>query len=536
MARIQILSDHLANRIAAGEVVERPASVVKELVENSLDAGADRISVEVEGDGTKLIRVGDNGCGMEQEDLLLCLERHATSKILEESQLAALMSLGFRGEALPSIASVSRMQILSRPSHQATGTALAVRYGVRQQVQELGCAYGTVIEVRHLFGTLPARRKFLKSRRTELAHIEETLRCLALAFPAVAFSLDVDGRRLLHLSAAEEEQRVHDIFQQNGTALRVQEPQIGLRAWLFLPPLSRPARLRIVVNQRPVHDFLIRQAFTEGLHGLLMKGQQPAGALILELDPRYVDVNVHPTKREIRFRTAKAVQQGIIEATHRAVQGLGLRKQFFPCKKTEALSLPNLFIAEENPNYGGLKPLGQLFDLYLLCEHDKHLVLIDQHAAHERILYEQLRRCCTQEGLKQHSLLFPVTVDLSPNHTDILEQETGILHTLGLTVEFFGGTTWVIKTVPELLSHVPAQELLTDVIQALTLQPRLPRCFDQLFKTLASKSARKALQPQEMLQLIEQMGGLSFFSRCPHGRYVLKTFSLFEIEKWFRRG
>jgi DNA mismatch repair protein MutL len=548
MARIRILSDHLANRIAAGEVVERPASVVKELVENSLDAGADRISIEVEGDGTKLIRVSDNGCGMDQADLLLCLERHATSKIYEEGQLAALTSLGFRGEALPSIASVSRMQILSRPSQTVTGTELEVRYGLRQRVQEVGCACGTVVEVRHLFGTLPVRRKFLKSRRTELAHIEENLCCLALAFPSVAFSLDVDGRRLLNLAPAEEEERMQEIFHQTGTLLRVQEslttPQIRLRAWLFLPPLSRPARLRIVVNQRPVHDFLIRQALGEGLYGLLMQGQQAAGAFILDIAPQSVDINVHPTKRELRFRTAKTVQQCIIEATRKAVQG---HQQAAPsrcpsppspslAKPLGVLHQPALLIAEESPSYGGLKPLGQFLNLYLLCEQQQQLVLIDQHAAYERLLYEQLCRSGTGQGLAQQRLPFPVTVDVTPRHADILEQEGEKIASLGLRVEFFGGTTWIIKAVPELLSPLPAQELLQELLQGLALQPP-PVLLDRLFAPLACKVARKVaprLQPKEVLELLEQLGGSASVSHCPDGRPVVKIFSLSEIEKWFK--
>ena len=289
MSKIRILSEHLANRIAAGEVVERPASVVKELVENSLDAGAAKVAVEVEGGGARLIRVADNGEGMDGDDVLLSVERHATSKLHEEDSLDAVATLGFRGEALPSIGSVSRLVILSRLRERPHGTRGEIRYGAVHDVRETGCAPGTVIEVRSLFGNVPARKKFLKTTRTELYHIEEAIRNLSLAHVRVAFTLQVEGRKVLDLPACSTlKERVPDVFPGRQVWLELDEPAAGdgrpvLQGCLLQPDSSsaRTNRLRILVNSRPVHDRMVAHAVKEGLHGFLMRGQAPAGVGLL---------------------------------------------------------------------------------------------------------------------------------------------------------------------------------------------------------------------------------------------------------------
>ncbi|MGB5686799.1 MAG: DNA mismatch repair endonuclease MutL, partial [Candidatus Electrothrix sp.] len=541
MSKIRVLSDHLANQIAAGEVVERPASVVKELLENALDAEADRINIQVEGDGTRLIRVVDNGVGMDQDDVLLCLERHATSKLIEESQLAAITTLGFRGEALPSIASVARMSLLSRLHTAEIGTRAEIRYGVLHDLHDDGCACGTIIEVRNLFGNLPARKKFLKSKRTELFHIEEVIRNQVLAHPDIAFSLQVDGRKTITLAAADQEQRVRDIFRYSGKMLDIscvsgcvsdcvsgnnEQAALSVSGFLLLPDALSTARLRILVNNRPVQDRMIRYAVAEGLKGLLMKGQQPVGALLLDLDSQLVDINVHPAKREIRFRNPNEIRRFLVRAVSEAVlrHQEEMRSELFSPSKAESkaetkvenkagneTSFPDswsnrsgqfenseprqgghpaqypvqnqdrnqgqrpgqgqyqgrdqsgksgqgdrqIYSAEPLPfaslpvagsegkklkgqggalklepeeqevlirkqpdqqleqypeqhseqrgqgyneqagdlqteqqlGYSGLRLIGQFLNLYLLCEHDQQLVVIDQHAAHERILY-----------------------------------------------------------------------------------------------------------------------------------------------------
>ncbi len=686
MSKIRVLSDHLANQIAAGEVVERPASVVKELLENALDAGANRINIQVEGDGTRLIRIMDNGMGMDQDDVLLSLERHATSKLLEESQLTTITTLGFRGEALPSIASVSRMSLLSRLQTAEIGTRAEVRYGALHDLHDDGCAYGTIIEVRNLFGNIPARKKFLKSKRTELFHIEEVVRNQALAHPHIAFSLQVDGRKTITLPVAAQEQRVRDVFRYSGTVLDVffehEQDSLTLRVngFLLLPDTSSIAsttRLRILVNNRPVQDRMIRYAVADGLKGVLMKGQQPGGALLLDIDAQLVDINVHPAKREIRFRRPNEIRRFLVRAVAEAVlqHQEEKRSELFSSSSSnnerstaESESLlpgasstgpelepgPSLFsseasgqgrasseissdrpsvqysgpdskphqnkqqsysaeplpfsslvdqqepsqnneeqkervkkqsnqsiqpnqskqpiqqsqqgeqgykergnqqddmkvvVADQQPRselgYNGLRLIGQLRNLYLLCEHDEQLVVIDQHAAHERILYQQLRSAYEERAVAVQNLLFPVTVELGPDHADILEQEKEAVSSLGLEVAFFGDATWVIKGVPALVGKIAPQEVLFDILDGLAAgsgvsrAEAMPECVDNLLASMACKAAIKSgnrLHPEEMLGLLRQMEQSSFFSHCPHGRPVVKTFSQTDIEKWFRRS
>ncbi len=603
MSRIRILSEHLANQIAAGEVVERPASVVKELLENSLDAGADRVDIQVEGGGTRLIRIVDNGLGMDGDDVLLSLERHATSKLTDESQLGAIATLGFRGEALPSIGSVSRMTILSRIREAATGTRADIRYGILHGVHEDGCARGTIIEVRSLFGNLPARKKFLKTSRTELSHIDEVIRSQSLAHQLVAFSLQVEGRKVFSFPAADLEQRVRDVFRYQDTLLPVQaaidgEDGLQVSGYLLLPDAAPSSRLRILVNSRPVQDRMIRHAVMEGLQGFLMKGHQPAGALLLEVAPELVDVNVHPAKREIRFRNAGEVHRFMVRAVARAIQ------QHQDQVRSELFSVPEQGVAvatgpgsnpfvdnqprqpahqqtvpmepetdpptprtmepaadvfpydepvrpqpivsqpEKQAEFSGLTLIGQFLQLYLLCERDGQLVVIDQHAAHERILYQRLRHDYEQREIPSQSLMFPVTIELGPDHAETLEKETQAVAALGIQVEYFGDTTWVIKAVPALVSQLSPQDVLTDILDGLRnrfstgLSGIVPECIDTLLASMACKAAIKAgnrLQPEEMVELLKQMENSQVFSHCPHGRPVIKTFSRHEIEKWFHR-
>ncbi len=629
MSQIRILSEHLANQIAAGEVVERPASVVKELLENALDADASRVDIQVEGDGTRLIRIVDNGIGMIEDDVLLCLERHATSKLTDESQLAAIATLGFRGEALPSIGSVSRMTILSRTRDAATGTRADIRYGTLHGIHEDGCARGTIIEVRSLFGNLPARRKFLKTKRTELSHIEEVIRSQSLAHPQVAFSLQVEGRKVFAYPAADLEQRVRDVFRYQNTLLPVetesgQEDGLRVSGYLLLPDVAVSSRLRILVNSRPVQDRMIRHAVMEGLQGFLMKGHQPAGALLLELSPELVDVNVHPSKREIRFRNSQQVHRFMVQAVRQAIQlhqdqvrselfsvpepesagttesiGNGFPDRSLQTRATDndplplqpvqqsipalprhersiaqsmekltntfsddrvvppesgAVSLPpvspivqpstELPVSDQQITSTGLTLIGQFMQLYLLCEHEGQLVVIDQHAAHERILYQRFRKDYELQEIPSQSLMFPVTIELGPDHAETLEKEGEAVAALGVTVEFFGDTTWVIKAVPAIVGRLSPQDVLTDILDGLAnrstsgLSGVVPECIDNLLASMACKAAIKAgnrLQPEEMLSLLQQMEHSEVFSHCPHGRPVIKTFSRQEIEKWFHR-
>lgn len=644
MSRIRILSEQLANQIAAGEVVERPASVVKELLENSLDAGASRIDVHVEGSGAGLLRIADNGAGMDADDVLLCIERHATSKIQDEEQLAAIATLGFRGEAIPSIASVSWMTILSRPHNQDLGARAEIRYGVLQAMHEDGCGRGTVIEVRHLFGNMPARKKFLKSARTEIHHIEEVVKNQALAHPRTGFTLHIDGRVALEYRPdATLEQRVREVFRYSGGLLPLApeggaEPaDLDLDGFLLLPEAASAtnARLRILVNDRPVQDAMIRHAVSEGLQGFLMKGYQPAGALLLTIGPDQVDVNVHPAKREIRFRRSETVHRFIADRVRSAIAGYqqSLRTSVFaapaprpesrpepggaprpeirpdlrpesarpvaqtkiwssapstaavappaaapgPLTTAEPAPLPaaaqpvppvttraatnaepaaEVFRSEPPPSrplfatdpageYCGLTLIGQLFSLYLLCERDGELIVIDQHAAHERLLYGQLLEGYQAARIPRQTLLFPATVELSPAQTETFERQGEAVAALGIQAEHFGESTYVIKAAPALVSHVDPGALLREILDGLRGRPTrpdslrpVPQAVDDLLASMACKAAIKAgnrLQPAEMLKLLQQMEASAVFSHCPHGRPVIKTFSAQEVEKWFHR-
>ena len=625
MSRIRLLSEQLANQIAAGEVVERPASVVKELVENSLDAGATRIDIQVEGGGSRLLRVADDGAGMDGDDVLLSLERHATSKLRDESQLAAIGTLGFRGEAIPSIASVSWLRILSRPRGQDLGTRADIRHGSLQAVHQDGCAHGTVMEVRHLFGNMPARRKFLKSVRTELAHIEEVVKNLALAHPATGFRLTMDGRETFAWPPGGDlEGRVRQVFRARGPLLPLTgsgsaDSEGMVVAGFLLLPESSPAtsaRLRLLVNGRPVQDGMLRHAVTEGMQGFLMKGYQPAGALLLTVPPEQVDVNVHPAKREIRFRRGEVVHRFVAAAVARAMAAYQheLRAGVFtpgapvaaaepatpttaaqrlsgpaepePVFRPEPVRLPvaplttaepsvrppaapvsvsgppvaPAFAPDERGSSAALEPLpapadpaedftgltliGQLFALYLLCEKDGQFIVIDQHAAHERLLYNQLRRGYLEARVPQQTLLFPATVELSPARAETMEARGDEVAALGVRAEHFGDSTWAVTALPAAVSHEDPGALLGEILDGLRGPVRaeadrpVPRAVDDLLASMACKAAIKAgnrLQPAEMLRLLAAMQADPVFSHCPHGRPVLRVFPAREVEKWFHR-
>ncbi len=616
MSRIRLLSEHLTNQIAAGEVVERPASVVKELLENSLDAHASRIFIQIEGNGTRLIRIRDNGEGMDSDDVLLSIERHATSKIQNEQQLNSITTLGFRGEALPSIGSVSNLIILSRLQGNATGTKADIRYGRLHKIHEDGCAQGTIIEIRNLFGNVPARRKFLKSTRTELYHIEEIVRNLALAHPNIEFQLQENQRTVLHMMPSDLEKRVREIFKYQKDLLPIkhlpeQADHIKLEGYLLLPDShssSRTNRLRTLVNGRPVVDNMVRKAVSEGLQGFIMKGQQPAGALLLTINPEQIDINVHPAKREIRFRNAQAVFHFFQQATSYTLSKYQdtVRDTLFTTQATPEASEINTNIPEPLPTKtieekpvpeqenlsdlpqlskppkqqykkfiepllsntvtepepgapiqqspaagktndtttGEMTLIGQLFNLYLLYEKNGQMIVIDQHAAHERIIYQQLLNGYLNNKMAGQNLMFPVSVELLPNQIDTIEKYPEELVSLGLTVQHFGDATWIIKSVPAIISHLKAEEILIEIINSLQggqgrkTSGSVPKKIDAILSSMACKAAVKGgnkLETEEMSGLLSLMQESDFFSHCPHGRPVVKVIDKKDIEKWFHR-
>ncbi len=625
MSLIQILPEDLANQIAAGEVVERPASVVKEFVENSVDAGASHITVEVEGGGTRLIRVIDNGRGMDQDDVLLCLERHATSKLRELADLASITSLGFRGEAVPSIASVSRLTITSRVEGHDLGSCAEIRFGQVRKIHEMGCRQGTIMEVRDLFANVPARKKFLKSNRTELFHVEEAVLGVALAHPAIGLRYVVGGREMLSFPPADEPaRRVAFVLKQRSkvplitvqSCHEVEDGAVAVRGW-FLPPdeaAVASAKLRLFVGDRPVRDRMLSHAVSEGMQGFLPKGKRPVGVLFVDLPPESVDVNVHPAKQEVRFHKSQLIHQLVRQAIRQAMQGYQDDVKFSlfgagresepattkvevvaresvetyvprsmfppaqvvcsapaikPAKVESRLATANTTASESRPIAESIEPsvveaaaqalvaddmsegavseflitpryLGQLAHSYLLCESEQGLLVIDQHAAHERLLYERLRRHYLEKRLARQALLFPEMVDCTPAQAEALEKNSQEIADLGLDIQPFGGGAWAIKAIPVLLAAMAPLDIFHGVLaQYLAGESSGGKRVEHLLSTMACKAAVKANDPLNMEEgeaLIGQMMAADIFSHCPHGRPVTRLFSLPEVGRWFKRS
>ncbi len=629
MSKIRILPDHLANQIAAGEVVERPASVIKELVENSLDAGADQIEVEIEGGGVKLMRVIDNGCGMDEDDLLMSLERHGTSKISEQDDLEAIATLGFRGEALPSVGSVAKLSLTSRTKESALGCQVIFDYGKLLKVHETGCHIGTTIEVRRLFGNTPARRKFLRTTRTEQGHIEDVIKNYALGRPDIRFLLRMDGREVLHLDTSmNTRQRLAKIMRYNGEFFPVtnqmnkgQELERRLEGYLVPPETvtTGPSRLRLFVNGRAVRDRMMIHAVTEGLRGFLLKGKNPSGLIHLTINPSEIDVNVHPAKQEIRFRNANEVhtflvqgveqtmrmhqqklqsrifhnqqeetyKQDIIEKTPLTSPPMrpsphnefppppptGAAKKFpsspkvatpaikqplfqdvqetvaSSCKNSEqqvpatAEPAPFFTTTQQPQTTHNLRIIGVFHDLYILCQGSEGLVVIDQHAAHERLLYEKLRKQYLGGKVASQTLMFAETVELSLFQTELLEKNLTELERLGFSIRDFGGNTFVISAVPALARTSAARELLVSLLEQFGLEEsnrskKGSDLLDDILASMACKAAVKAntsLSHPEIEALLNDMAAAELFSHCPHGRPVVRIFCEDEVKKWFYR-
>jgi len=616
LSRIRILPENLANQIAAGEVVERPASVVKELLENAIDAGASQVGIQIEGDGTRLIRVIDDGSGMDADDVLLCLERHATSKIASLAELGGIRTLGFRGEAVPSIASVSRMRITSRLATQTLGTQVDLRYGKILKVHEMGSNSGTSFEVTDLFGNVPARKKFLKSSRTELAHIEEVVKNYALARPGFGISFTVDGREILRLPAGLDSprSRAERIFGKGAGILvelarpAMDENEPGVSGFLLPPDAPVAARLRIFVNGRAIHDRLIAHAVSEGLQNYLMKGRGPGGAIFLTIPLASVDVNVHPTKQEVRFHKPAVVHQAVIGAVQAAMADYQqtLRQEIFKpapvvsgtvqarayaldgdqqtpavqeplplLKNANEVAPPTVsqkdsggevsgkpesglemrpdYVTEQGhvvgkeatPSPAGLRYLGQVLNTYLLCATENGLMAIDQHAAHERLLFETLKRQFASKNIARQTLLFPKVIECSLEENQILKQHAGEIAALGVEIEDFGGGSQVVKAVPAVLGHSPVEEVMAGIFARFAeAGPGQGRGrggvrAEEVLSDMACKAALKAgqnLSPREAEALLDEMQRAKVFSHCPHGRPVAKIFTAHELKKWFYRG
>ena len=588
---IRQLPDTLINQIAAGEVVERPASVVKELVENALDAGARRIDIDLEEGGVRLIRIRDDGGGIGPEELPLAVSRHATSKIASIDDLEAVATLGFRGEALPSVASVSRFRLASRPRDAAHGAELRIEGGRIGEVVPQAHPHGTTVEVRDLFYNVPARRKFLRAERTELSHIEEWLRSLALARPDVELRVTHNGkpsRRWKGEGDLLSEVRLHEALGEEfaRNALRVDHAGAGLRlhGWIAQPAYNRAStdQQYLYVNGRSVRDRNVAHAVRQAYSDVLFHGRHPAYVLFLELDPRGVDVNVHPAKHEVRFRESRLVHDFVYRSLHAALaetragataapmpslaaanearwsmpppqqQAIGLRVGDAPAAYAalyaprDGALPPTAQPAMPQDAPGGMPPLGyavaQLHGIYILAENADGLVVVDMHAAHERIGYEKLKAAHDGAGLRTQPLLVPASLAVSEREADVAEREAGTLARLGFEVQRSGPQSLLLRSVPALLAHGDVEALLRDVLADLREHGstrRVDDTRDALLATMACHGAVRAnrrLTLPEMNALLREMEATERSGQCNHGRPTWTRFSLAEMDRWFLRG
>ena len=613
MSRIQLLSPRLANQIAAGEVVERPASVIKELLENSLDAGALRIDIEVEQGGVKLLRVRDDGVGIVEGDLPLALSRHATSKIRDLDDLERVATLGFRGEALASVSSVSRLTLTScaEGADQAWQVETEGR-DMAPRLQPAAHPRGTTVEVRDLFFNTPARRKFLRTEKTEFSHLEEVVKRLALSRFDVAFNLRHNGRTVLGLRPAHTEQearrRVGSVcgpaFVEQSLSIDSEREGLRLWGWVGMPTFSRSqADLQyFFVNGRTIKDKLVAHAVRQAYRDVLFNGRHPTFVLFLEVDPAVVDVNVHPTKHEVRFRDGRMVHDFLFSTLYRALadQRPGEQTQGVPEQSTEALPVASglaagvfsgqthMPLAEpaaawsastvqqfpERPTaaalagatdaYGSLygaapestrpampdgqeiPPLGyavaQLHGVYILAENAQGLVVVDMHAAHERITYERLKLAMDQEGLRSQPLLVPESIAVSQSQADCAEEHASWFNRLGFALQRMGPESLAIREIPSLLRQADAPQLVRDVLADLMeygTSDRVQAHLNELLGTMACHGAIRAnrrLTLTEMNGLLRDMEQTERSGQCNHGRPTWTQMSMTELDKLFLRG
>jgi DNA mismatch repair protein MutL len=618
MSRVRILPEILSNKIAAGEVVERPASVVKELVENALDAGATRILIDVEQGGQAMVRVSDNGSGMLRDDALLAIERYATSKIATDEDLFRIRTLGFRGEALPSIAAVSRFSLVTREAAADSGTEVVIEGGKLVSASETGAAPGTMVTVAQLFFNTPARRKFLKAIATEMAHISDIVAGMALAWPQVQFRLTHNGRVVKDWPAASDPfDRVVEVLgagyrgELHPIGLSLEEVSVG--GWVSSPRVHRKSAggIFIFVNNRHVRDRVVQHALFQGYFQRLVKGQFPLAALFIRIPFDQVDVNVHPTKTEVRFARSNGVYEAVRRAVAQTVYDVdrpGFRQKtpetnqvrdgkenyggvrvaagifgpenrgWKPLLQEEPpargqdvgeassrdlrgtmplLQEPEVSGGELRPpsfqlpasssrdqteiwekrGFAGLRVIGQLHNTYILCEAEDGLVLIDQHAAHERVLYEQFGR---GGKVASQALLVPETVDLGFREAQALETLLPALREVGLEVEPFGGNTVVVKSVPAMLSGRELRPLIVEIAEAAAAAggaapfDALDRC-RQIAACHGAIRARQALGIEQIQALLRQMDECTNLSHCPHGRPTWLRYDAGVIERAFKR-
>ncbi|MDB6007245.1 MAG: mismatch repair protein MutL, partial [Prosthecobacter sp.] len=620
MAKIRILPDALASQVAAGEVVERPAALVRELVENSLDAGARHIEVHAQRGGIAMIRIVDDGSGMDREDAMLCLERHATSKIRTKEDLGAIHTFGFRGEALPSIASVSRFRLATREKEALVGTEIEVNGGKLVAVRDHGGAPGTVIEARSLFFNVPARRKFLRTENTEFAHVEQQLRLHAIANPQVAFTLTHNGELVLHLPATRDMlERIRGLVGDElaSRLLKVEESTVNgvtVSGYIGGPGMSRSNRQMqtTYLNGRPIESASISYGLREGYHTALMKGQYPVTFLFVQMDAQAFDVNVHPAKKEVRFHDGNSVRDAIARSVSHTLENAAKlptghaparsvpaapaaarvplvpdsrqeqfampvaassaplrnvepahtepavlapretpvasqpsvaveRKAVGKVAASEAVSVPEIEAAAAPTPTPEYRIIGVLQKLYVLMEGKEGLVMMDQHAAHERVNFEKFRRALETGGVPCQRLLMPITLQTTPRDADLLRQNQASLNRLGIEIEPFGPNVFKVETLPAFLKTDDPAAWLDQVIEelsSLSAKSSTLRLTEDAIATTACRASVKSndvLSIPEMQALLKDLFACEMPYCCPHGRPTLVQISTGELERKFGR-
>lgn len=553
---IQVLASDVVSKIAAGEVIERPASVVKELIENSLDAGASEITVEAEGGGVQLIKVSDNGAGIPASELELAFHRYATSKIVNLDDLERICSLGFRGEALPSIATVAEVEILTQTSSQTVASYMHLRKGEVVRRESRARPQGTTVTVHRLFRYFPARLKFLKSVNTENSHIAHLVSQYALAFPEVKFSLVLDKRRGLHTTGNGDLHEVVNEIYGEEIAKRMlkmeQKDSLAKVSGLISPPsLARSNRnyLSFFVNRRWVHSPLLTRATEEAYRGLLMDGQHPIAVINISLPAQELDVNIHPAKAQIKF----CHEQAVFSSVHKGIEEALARTPIASPKavpfsvssgqwQSPRMIMDNepAFVVAQLPTLElpVLRVLGQLANTYIIAEGPNGLYLIDQHAAHERILYDRILAQWAQKEVEVQGLLHPITVEFSPREEETLRASKEFLAEFGFAIESFGNRSYLIRTMPALMARANIIEIISALLDSLGSKESLNPWEEKIAQSLACHGAIRAGQQlgnEEMRELIKQLEQTKQPRACPHGRPTMIHLSAHQLEKEFGR-
>lgn len=553
MQKIALLSDELVSQIAAGEVIERPASAVKELLENSIDAGAGKISVEIEEGGLRKIRVKDDGVGMSREDAMLAFRRHATSKLKKLEDLFSIRSLGFRGEALASIASIARLVMESKEVESRTGTVIEIDGGKEVRMEESGCQNGTDISIFGLFQHTPVRKKYMKSERTEYGRIFEVIASIALAHPEIAFRLKNNGEEVFELPGGRSlKERIRSLYgdQTAGALIPInfQQSNLIISGFVGKPELSRSSKKYqfLFVNGRAVEDRMVSHAVKDAFHSLLMHEKFPWYLIDMQIDPATVDVNVHPRKMEVRFLNQQEVFRDVMSTVHHALEAQTLSPVLnkTPQSPVNGEFKHEIVLTQERPQQRlveiekpSMRPVAQIANSYIVAEGEEGLVLIDQHAAHERVRYERLMENLEKEKIEKQPLLVPEELNLGADGFRVVKDHLEDFEALGFELEEFGGKTFLVRTVPLGILRKGPEKVISEFIADVNKNP-VKNFREYLLTYTACRGAIKFGDPltiSEMEALIRDMDKTKNAGHCPHGRPSMVTLTFEGLETMFKR-